>query len=195
MSGQYSATGTLKSEHMSVFEDNGFTLNILLDLSHNTTIETESKGRKGQAVIAKAIELDCQMDKGATPDYAQFVTDCSAEGASSPLRSFIDLIKGEARGAGITPQAHLQALLTRSKIKIEFPEFDDSIAALDSLYEGTTVGNAVACARAGSKAAFDGLSSYVRTCMGMYQRTTSTSFTRQPSADQTERKAYPATWD
>ncbi len=190
MAGEYRCTGTLRSTHLDIIATHGFTLNILLDLSHNAHFETVSEGRPHNPVMAKPIELDCQLARGNAPDYAAFLAACRAERVSSPLYHFSRHMMAEARAANITEEQHFENTITQRTIKIEFPQFNDTIAAVNMLVEGTAAGDAVMAATTEDMDDFDALPQRVRESMGMYQRTSATSFTRTAGGDRTERTAY-----
>ncbi len=191
MSGQYRLVGTLTEAQADLFYEFGFSLNILLDVSHAIHVRTIRADRPKDPIITKPIELDCQMEKfGTTQKYTSFLKACLALGAASPLYNFGKQLQTEGAKVDLPPNKQLEAVIGKSKIKLEFPDFDTSIAALDQLVAGTEAANAVLAARAANEDAFDALLPAVRSSMGMFVRKNNLQFKRHGAAEGAPRTAY-----
>ncbi|MGH1368809.1 MAG: hypothetical protein ACRBCL_09340 [Maritimibacter sp.] len=192
MAGQIALTGNLTDNHLRAFESCGFKLNVLVDCSHNANVVTYRGGDGSNEVMAKPIELDCQLNKGAAPNYVALMTGCHGASAASPLNDLYTKLAAKV-GPGATiaqVAAKLEEMLTREALKLEFPSFAASI--FDRTNPPYPISDAVECCDAATAVAFDALEEYKRKSMGMYQRTGTGSFTLTRGPEAAARTATPA---
>ncbi|WP_415920908.1 hypothetical protein [Tateyamaria sp. SN6-1] len=180
----------MRSKDLKTVSEFGFHLNVMLDLSHNTFFETIGTARNSYAVMAKPIELDCQLSIAGTPDYAGYMKKLMSGSGTSPMQDFARQLSTRSMTKRVPLVKEFEDLMTSHKVKLEFPDFDASVAAVDSFVEGTDVARAVAAATAATMDEFDQLDVATRSSMGMYARTTATSFSRSGSGERIPRIAH-----
>jgi hypothetical protein len=163
----------------------GFSIDVMVDCSHNAHVKTMRYDRPNIPIIAKRIELDTTLHAITNrKTLGAEIGRLQAARPHGPLFQFYSSLQQVRRVDG-GPEG-LSALEQRN-LKIEFPNFDASI--VNVAMPPPAIVPAIQACSAPTVEAFNQLPEYTRRSMGMYSRRSANDFRLVGSPEPGPRRA------